>query len=279
MKVPVKLARQWIAGEELQDALARAQEANKKGISVIINFLGEHVREEKEVEANIQENLKILEAIKKEKIRGCLSVKLTQLGLGIDKEYCLKNLEKIIKEAKALGVFVWIDMESSPYTEDTIDIYLEVLKSYRDMGVAIQSNLKRSEEDIRRLLERGGKIRLVKGAYTEKREIAYKTKKEIDENFGRIMRLLFERGDNFAIATHDDKLIRKSIEPSRLLPKNVEYQFLLGIRDELKRDLLGKGFTVYDYVPYGKNWFPYSIRRIKERKRNILLILRSIISK
>lgn len=279
MKVPVRLARQWIAGEELQDALARAREANQKGIKVIVNFLGEHVREEKEVGANIQENLNILEAIKKEKIRGCLSVKLTQLGLSIDKEYCLKNLEKIVREAKALGVFVWIDMESSPYTEDTIDIYLEVLRSYGDMGVAIQSNLRRTEEDVRRLLERGGKIRLVKGAYTEKREIAYKTKKEIDENLAKIMRLLFERGENFAIATHDDKLIRKSIEMSRLLPKNVEYQFLMGIRDELKRDLLKKGCTVYDYVPYGKSWFPYSIRRIKERKRNILLILRSIISK
>jgi len=279
LKVPVRLAKQWIAGEEIQDALIRAQEANKRGIRAIINFLGEHVRDKKEVEANIQENLNILAAIKKEKIIGCLSVKLTQLGLGIDKGYCLKSLEKIVGEAKVLGVFVWIDMESSPYTEDTIDIYLEVLSSYRDMGVAIQSNLKRSEEDVRGLLERGGKIRLVKGAYTEKREIAYKTKKEIDENFGRIMRLLFERGDNFAIATHDDKLIRKSIELSRLLPKNVEYQFLMGIREELKRDLLGKGFTVYDYVPYGENWFPYSIRRIKERKRNILLILRSIISK
>ncbi len=276
MSLLIRFAHQWIAGETLDDAIGQTIKENKAGTGAIINFLGEHVRERKEAETNLDENLRILENIEKSKMSASLSIKLTQLGLMIKKELCLSCVEKIVSSAVSKSIFVWIDMENSPYTEDTIDIYLEILKKYGNMGIAIQSNLKRSKDDVKRITTAGGVIRLVKGAYSEKKDIAYTSRKDVTINFSKLMGYLFYRSPFFAIATHDGLLINEAIEANKVHKKRIEIQMLMGVREELKRELVNRGYTVVDYIPYGKSWSSYTMRRLRERKRNILLILRSI---
>jgi len=276
MSFLIKFARQWIAGETLDDAIESARKANSNGLGAIINYLGEHVRDKEEAEANKNENFRIVQAIKDNKINSSISIKLTQLGLGIDKEFCLSNVEAIVDRAASNNIFVWIDMESSTYTQDTIDIYLTIFKKHKNAGIAIQSNLIRSESDIHRIAASGGIIRLVKGAYDEQSDVAYSRRSEVTMNFSKIMGFLFYRSPFFAIATHDERLIYEAIEANKTHQKKIEFQMLLGVREELKNELVKKGFTVVDYIPYGKKWLPYSLRRIRERKRNILLIFRSI---
>ncbi len=276
MSFLIKFARQWIAGETLDDAISRTKKSNNFAIGAIINFLGEHVKNEAEANKNIEENLRILKAIEESKLDASLSIKLTQLGLEIEKNLCLSNVEKIVSSAASKNIFVWIDMENSPYTEDTIDIYLEIFKKYKNTGIAIQSNLKRSENDVKRIAAQGGIIRLVKGAYREKSDIAYTSRKDVTISFSRLMGYLFYKSPFFAIATHDDLLINEALEANKAHNKKLEFQMLMGVREELKHELVKKGLAMVDYIPYGKNWFPYSQRRIRERKRNILLIFRSI---
>lgn len=274
MGLSIRFVQQWIAGETLADAITRAQKSSQDGS--IINFLGEHVKNVNEAEKNIEENLNILRAIQGSNLNAALSIKLTQLGLEIGKELCLSSAEKIIVGAASKSIFVWIDMENSPYTSDIIDIYLEIFKKYKNAGIAIQSNLKRSESDVHRIAAAGGIIRLVKGAYAEKKDIAYTHRSDITINFSKLMGYLFYKSPYFAIATHDDRLIDEAIEANKAHKKKIEFQMLLGVRQELKNKLAKEGFTVVDYIPYGKNWLPYSWRRMKERKRNIMLIFRSI---
>ncbi|VVB90280.1 Proline dehydrogenase [uncultured archaeon] len=276
MSFLIRFARQWIAGETLEDAIERAGRENKAGMGAIINFLGEHVREEVEAEMNLKENLSILESIERSKVNASLSIKLTQLGLMIEKDLCSSNVEKIVSSAASKKLFVWIDMENSPYTGDTIDIYLDIFKKYRNAGIAIQSNLKRSESDVKRIALAGGIIRLVKGAYSEKSDVAYTSRSEITINFSKLMGYLFYKSPYFAAATHDEFLINEAIEANNVHKKRLEFQMLMGVREELKSRLVKQGFSVVDYIPYGKSWFPYTTRRIRERKRNLLLILRSI---
>jgi proline dehydrogenase len=276
MSLLIRLARQWIAGETLGDAVLRTKKSNLAGIGAIINFLGEHVKNEAEADKNIDENLRILKAIEDSKLNASLSIKLTQLGLEIEKRLCLSNVEKIVGSAASKNIFVWIDMESSPYTGDTIDIYLEIFKKYKNVGIAIQSNLKRSESDVRRIAASGGIIRLVKGAYREKSDMAYTSRKDITINFSKLMGYLFYKSPFFAIATHDELLINEALDVNKAHKKKLEFQMLMGVREELKYELVKKGLAVVDYIPYGKHWFPYSVRRIRERRRNILLIFRSI---
>ncbi len=276
MSVLTRFAYQWIAGETLDDAIAQVKKENKEGIGAIINFLGEHVRDTAEAEINLEENLKILDNIAKTKLNASLSIKLTQLGLDIGKNICLSNVEKVVNSAASKNIFVWIDMENSLYTDDTIDIYLDIIKKYKNAGIVIQANMKRSEMDIRRIAAESGIIRLVKGAYREKENIAFMSRREITSNFSKLMGYLFYKSPYFAIATHDELLVNEAIEANKSHQRRIEFQMLMGVREELKLQLVKKGFTVVDYIPYGKSWFPYTIRRLRERKRNILLILRSI---
>lgn len=276
MSFLIRFARQWIAGEKLDDAISRSIKANSNGLGAIINFLGEHVRDKEEAETNTNENFKIIQAIKDNKINSSLSIKLTQLGLGVDKDFCLSNVEVIVDHAASDSIFVWVDMESSTYTQDAIDIYLTVFKKYKNVGIAIQSNLIRSESDIHRIASSGGIIRLVKGAYNEKSDVAYSSRYDVTVNFSKIMGFLLYKSSFFAIATHDERLVYEAIEANKTHKKKIEFQMLLGVREELKNELVKTGFIVVDYIPYGKKWLPYSLRRIRERKRNILLILRSI---
>ena len=271
-KVLFKIAKQWIAGDTMDDALKSARNANKNGMSAILNKLGEHMSSKTQVSQTVSDYLTLVSNLRKSKITGGLSIKPTQVGLSISAKECLENLDKIIEKALQSQSFVWIDMESSEHTDDTFKIYLSLFEKYERLGVVIQANLKRTQNDLEMLLKKGAKIRLVKGAYHESSKNAFKTRHEVDENYKKLMRTLFEKGNEFAIATHDSKLIDMATELSKKYERKFEFQFLKGIRDELKPILVKGGFVVSEYIPYGTNWLPYSIRRLRERKRNILLL-------
>lgn len=270
------IAKRWIAGREIDDAIRVAQEANQEQIEAIINRLGEHTPDPNLIQSYTEEYLKLLERLETEKIKGCISVKPSQLGLAADLGLYRKNLSRILEEANGMGRFVWVDMENSPYTEPTLQVYRDLLGSYKEVGCCVQANLKRTETDLKDLLARDGKVRLTKGAYSENGEIAYKKKSTVNDNYGALMVTMFEQGDGFAIATHDEKLIVKAEALSKEHKANFEFQMLKGIRDDLKQRLAGEGYRVSDYIPYGPEWFNYSKRRLRERKRTIFLLIRSM---
>ncbi len=272
-----RIARQWIAGDTMQEAIQSARDANKKGMNAIINRLGEHMISKDQIESTVSEYFTLVSNLRKFKVSGGISIKPTQVGLSKDVNGCKENLAKIIDEASISQSFVWIDMESSEYTDDTIKIYLELFEKYERVGLAIQANLKRTEDDLKKLLLHGAKIRLVKGAYRESKRNAYKTRHEVDENYKKLVRILFSEGNEFAIATHDSTMIEFAANLSKKHEHKFEFQMLKGIRDELKPSLIKRGYSVSEYIPYGTNWLPYSIRRLKERKRNILLLGSSFI--
>lgn len=276
-KILFKVAKQWIAGNTIDDALTSAKNAYKLRRHTIINKLGEYHTSKKQISETVKEYQKIVRSFRKWKIRGAISVKPTQIGLSISQKECYRNLEQIIHDARNAHVFVWIDMESSDHTDETIEIYNVFFSKYERMGIALQANLKRTENDLKDLLQIGAKVRLVKGAYRENARIAFKSKEDVDKNYVKLMRMLFQKSNEFAIASHDGKIIRKAQSLSKKYPRKFEFQMLKGIREDLKSKLIKKKFVVSDYIPYGINWLPYSIRRIKERKRNILLLGSSLI--
>lgn len=276
-KVLFKVAKQWIAGNTIDDALTSAKEAYQSQRHTIINKLGEYHTSKRQIGLTIQEYQKIVNSFKRWKIRGAISVKPTQVGLSISQRECYRNFENIIQTARNANVFVWLDMESSEHTDTTLEIYNTLFSKYERIGVALQANLKRAEDDLNDLLEIGAKIRLVKGAYREKASISFKSKQDVDKNYMKLMMILFKKGNEFAIASHDGKIVEEAQKLSKKYPKKFEFQMLKGIRDELKPDLIKKGFVVSDYIPYGVNWLSYSVRRIRERKRNILLLGSSLI--
>ena len=273
-----QIAKHWIAGENYEEALSQAERANANNVMAIINLLGEEVTEKQEVTAATTEYVQVLKLLAARKIRGCISVKPTQLGLVIDKKLYEENMNLILSAAKSLNMFVWIDMEGSGVTSDTVDSYLELLKKFDNVGIAIQAYLKRSKEDVQRILDARGVIRLVKGAYRESASIAFKNKTQINENFSALMRPMFERGTRFAIATHHERLIEEAAELSKTHSSDFEFEMLMGIRDAKKLELAQRGFQVSEYIPYGKGWWAYSVRRIQEHKSNIFLLARSLIS-
>ena len=275
-KLVVKIAKKWVAGYSIKDAMKSAREANAKGMSAIINYLGEHNASLEEVDASVKEYIAILDEMEKLHINGSITPKLTQVGLEKDYDLCLTNTMRIIDHARNLNRFVWLDMESSSYLENTIGIYLTLLKRYQKIGIAFQAYLKEGSVHLMHLLEHGAKVRLVKGAYREDSGIVFRSKPAVDKNYRKLMQMLFEHGNDFAIATHDDKIINDAVRLSKKHHKNFEFQMLKGIRDELKSSLIKKGFTLAEYIPYGRLIVPYSVRRIKEKPSNMLLLARSI---
>lgn len=286
----LRLAKKWAAGQDMEDALIAAKSCNMKGQKAILNYLGEDHTDEDMINRTMKEYSNLLERLHADQINGCISVKPSQLGLCISYELCRKNLKAIINKAIEFSLFVWIDMESSTYTDDTLMLYLELFAHHHDIGVVLQSALRRSASDLLHLMEVGAKVRLVKGAYQENEQIAFVHHKEINANYIKLLEMLFSHNyennngfDNtlkFAIATHDSKLVEYAIKLSKtakIAIKNFEFEFLKGIRDELKRTLVEEGFSVAEYIPYGEEWLPYSVRRLRERKRNLFLLARSLV--
>lgn len=274
-----RIAKRWIAGETPEDAIARAQRSSANKVFGIINLVGEEITSREEASSVTAEYLQILKALDDKKVQACISIKPTQLGLSIDKGLFEENLAAILSGAKSFGNFVWMDMEGYQYLADTVDSYLKLLKNFDRFGVAIQAYMKRSEEDVNRIIDSKGMIRLVKGAYTESPEVVYKQKSKINQNYSKVMHTMFERGGRFALGTHDERLIEEAVGLSKQHPVDFEFEMLMGIRDDKKLDLVEQGFRVSEYIPYGKNWWPYSVRRIREHKSNIFLLGRSLLSR
>ena len=278
-----KISKRWIAGYSNTDAIADARKSNQNGMSAILNYLGEGNTEKSQIDRSVSEYFALLELLKSNNIRGSISVKPSQIGLSVGYDVCLENFRKISEKAKQTGHFVWIDIENSTYVQDTLSLYLEILRKNRDSGVAIQSYLRRSQSDLLHLMENSASIRIVKGAYSEEKDRAYQSNIEISQNFSRLIKLLFKEPSYdgiVAIATHDSKLIDRALALSDKKSKiiqNLQFQLLKGVRDELKQQLVRKGHVVSEYIPYGEKWLQYSLRRIRERKRNILLLARSLI--
>jgi proline dehydrogenase len=281
-----KVAKKWVAGYNISDAIAAAHNSNESGMSAILNFLGEDTTSEQIVNETVKEYSNLMDLMHTQRIDGCISVKPTQVGLAIDYDLCLHNFRELAKKAKSLNMFLWFDMESVKFTEDTISIYLDVFNDYKEIGIALQAYLKRSASDLLHILEEpggGGKVRLVKGAYHESEEHAFTSREDINRNYSKLMQMLFEGAGFFAIATHDSELVEEAIKLSDKRKKaeasnaEFEFQFLMGIRDELKQSLVARNFKVSEYIPYGSQWLPYSVRRIRERKRNLLLLARSLV--
>jgi proline dehydrogenase len=271
------LARRWIAGVDMDSAMADAKKANSKGIGAIVNFLGEEIKDSAEAEAHTNEYLRLQQAISDGGINGFVSVKLTQLGLGSDDQGMQTRLERIASNADHLNQLLWIDMEGSAFIDTTLKTYLAALEKHPGLGVALQSYTRRSESDLKTILDAGGTVRLVKGAYRESSDFVYPTRNEITASFTRRMETLFERGRRFAIATHDSALIDKAKSLSSSSHVEFRFELLKGIRDELKEELVQSGFKVSEYLPYGDRWWAYSKRRITEHPSNIWLLLRSLV--
>jgi len=278
-----KVSKRWIAGYCHTDAISEAVKSNQKGMSAILNYLGDGYTQEAEIDKSVKEYLTLLNLLKTKNVRGSISVKPTQIGLSIGYDVCLENFTKISEKAKQSGYFMWIDIENSSYVEDTLSIYLEVLRKNKDTGVAIQSYLKRSYSDLLHLMESSANLRIVKGAYSGETDEAYQSNSEVSKNFSRLMRVVMKEATYdgiLAVATHDSNLIDEALSLSSKgseKMKNLQFQLLKGIRNELKQQLVKSGYTVLEYIPYGEKWLHYSLRRIRERKRNIFLLARSLI--
>lgn len=271
------VARRWIAGTDLDSAVADAKEANRKGLGVVVNFLGEEIKDPTTADLQVQEYLRLQEAIASNGIMGFASVKLTQFGLGSDNAGAARRLELVASNSEGLGQQLFIDMEGSAYTDKTISTYLETLERHRMLGLALQSYLRRSESDLKVLLDRGARIRLVKGAYREPHDIVFPTRREVSQSFLRLSEQLFERGDNFAIATHDSLLVDAARRMAESKHVDFRFEMLKGIRNELKDELVKSGYKVSEYLPYGDRWFAYSRRRMTEHPSNVWLLLRSLV--
>ena len=276
-KTLFRFANQWIAGDTVSDALESAKDAYKKKMNALINKLGEYNTSNRIIQYTVDEYQTILSSLYDAGIEGGISVKPTQIGLAKSIKECVFNFEQIIDTASQTNAFVWIDMESSDHTDKTIEIYNRLFTRYERLGIVLQANLRRTRDDLEDLLQIGSKIRLVKGAYNEDKKISFRSKQDTDTSFERLSERLFDKANEFAIATHDPNMINHAVNLSKRNKRRFEFQMLKGINDSIKTQLVRDGFDVSEYIPYGTNWLPYSIRRLKERKRNLLLLGSSFI--
>jgi proline dehydrogenase len=263
-----KFAGRYIAGEEIGDAVDVVRQLAAEGAAATLDVLGEHISRREEATAARDAILGVLGAIERERLNSNVSIKLTQLGLQLDRGFCLENVRAIVGRAVAISNFVRIDMEDSSTTDDTIWVYREVRKSHPNAGIVLQAYMRRTERDALGLIDAGlGHFRLCKGIYIEPAEIAFKGKEEINANFLRVLRTMFGKGAYVGIATHDSALVDGSCRILREMgigKDRYEFQMLLGVRPELRRKIIADGHPLRVYVPFGKSWYQYSIRRFKE---------------
>lgn len=275
-----RLASRFVAGEEVEDALAVVRRLNKEGFLVTLDCLGESVHEASAAEAACQTYVQLLDRLAAEKLQSHVSVKLTHLGLAMDEVLARRNLARLAESAAAHHNFVRVDMEGSAFTEQTLRVFCSVGAPRDVMGIAIQAYLRRTEADIDELLKRGVRIRLVKGAYMEPPDVAFTLKDDVDRNYQAMTNKLLASGVYHAIATHDDHIIESTERYARehgIGPDQFEFQLLYGIRRQLQRSLVQKGWRVRLYVPYGHEWYAYFMRRLAERPANLLFLMRNLV--
>jgi len=275
-------ARRFIAGETIEEAIAAARPIEQAGMTQTLDLLGESVGSIAEADVATRAYLEVINQIVAAGIGRNISLKLTQLGLTTDRATCVDNLRRILDAAGKHEFFVRIDMENSPFTQVTLDVFETMWQQgYRNAGVVLQSCLPRSVQDARRMNELGARVRIVKGAYKEPRAVAYQDKGQVDAAYVELTRLLLSDGNYPAIATHDPAMIaaaRSYASQKGIRPERFEFQMLYGIRRDLQAQLTREGFRVRVYVPFGREWFPYFMRRLGERPANIGFVIRGILN-
>ncbi|OGU77856.1 MAG: proline dehydrogenase [Ignavibacteria bacterium RBG_16_34_14] len=260
-------SKRYISGENLEDAVNLVKSLNEKGIYATIDVLGEAIKNKKEALEDKSKCLEVLEAIKNNNLKANLSIKPTQMGLGLDEEFAYQQVSELVEKAKRINNFVRIDMEDSPHTDSTFRLYRRLREKYNNVGVVIQSYLKRSYNDVVELNKLNTNYRLCKGIYIEPAEIAYKERQKVRDNFVNILKEILKAGNYVGIATHDEYLINESYRLIKELnvPKDkFEFQMLLGVKEDLRDKINADGYKIRIYVPFGKQWYKYSIRRLQE---------------
>ena len=273
-----RVSRRFVSGETQEDAIKAVKDLNQKGFFATLDRLGENVINEEEAIKAADDYILLLDRIRENGIDSNVSCKLTQMGLDLGVDFCLNNVRRIVEKAKKYNNFVRIDMEDSPRTDKTLQICYALHKEYPEVGAVIQSYLYRSEEDIKKLLDQKIRIRLCKGAYKEPRAVAFQKKKQVDDNFVKLMKMMLKSGVYHGIATHDDKMIQATIEFSKkenIDKADFEFQLLYGIRRELQEELVRQGYNVRIYTPYGDQWYPYFMRRMAERPANLFFVAKN----
>jgi proline dehydrogenase len=281
MRRPTSFARRFVAGHSIEEAIACARRIEAAGMTVTLDHLGERVTSRDLATAATRAYTEIVRAATDAGISRNLSVKLSQLGLDIDRATAIDNFRRVLSAAgDGDDFFIRIDMESSVYTDETFEVFDAIWSlGHRNVGVVIQSCLYRSPEDVRRMNALGARVRLVKGAYRESRDVAFSVKEDVDRAFVELMQSLLRDGTYPAIATHDPVILQATREfaASRSLDRNAyEFQMLFGIRRDLQRELTGQGHQLRVYVPFGTEWFPYFMRRLGERPANVTFVMKSV---
>jgi proline dehydrogenase len=282
MRRPSSFARRFIAGETAAEAIAAARAVETRGLLITLDLLGESVTSLDEAETATRNYLAVVDAIVGSGIERNLSLKLTQLGLDVDRASAVDNLRKILERADPAGFFVRIDMESAAYTDVTLDIFETLWRhGYTQIGAVLQASLYRSEDrDLARLNALGARIRLVKGAYKDPKSVAHQHKADVDAAYERMMKTLLTDGHYPAIATHDPRMIeiaRRWARDRGVAADRFEFQMLYGVRRDLQSMLVKEGYRVRVYIPFGREWFPYFMRRLGERPANVMFVIRAIV--
>ncbi|NOX38115.1 MAG: proline dehydrogenase [Calditrichaeota bacterium] len=273
-------SRPYIAGEHLSDAVRVVKSLMAEGACATIDVLGEEVTDKSRALAALDNYITVLNTIEEEKLDANISIKLTQLGLKIDKEFCFQNVRRLVEEARKHRNFVRIDMEDSSCTSDTLEIYRRLRREFDNVGTVLQAYLRRTIQDINDLLPLKPNLRICKGIYVEPREIAYKDKFIINRNFTYALEKLLSHGCYVGIATHDEKLVWEAlriIDQLKLDRNRFEFQMLLGVDPQLRRIIIRSGYKLRVYVPFGTEWFAYSTRRLKENPRIVGYIMQNLI--
>lgn len=274
-----RFTRRFIAGLTLDEELEVCRRLNAEGIMTTVDRLGENVTSRAEAERAGGAYLNVLERIATEGLNSTVSIKLTQLGLDFGEDVCFSLVSALACRAKQLGTGIEVDMESSAYVDRTLDVVTKLHEETGGVRAVLQAYLRRTDADVKRLIELRVPVRLVKGAYDEPSSVAFPNKREVNSNFVRLMKLLMDEGVYPAIATHDERIIGEALRHAheRRMPKDrFEFQMLYGIRRDFQRNLVSEGYRLRVYVPYGEAWYPYFMRRLAERPANVLFVLRNL---
>jgi proline dehydrogenase len=273
-----RLTSRFIAGHSIERELEAIERLKRENMLATVDYLGENVTSLEEAARTRDTYIGILERVAGLKVGATVSVKLTQFGLSISSEIAKDNVDPLVVRAKELGTVVEIDMESSEYVDRTLDIVSAMHTRHQSVRAVIQSYLHRSEADVERLSAERIPIRLVKGAYKEPAGVAFQKKAEVDRNYVRLMNQMLERGTLPALGTHDEKIMGEAlstVKKSGITPDCFEFQMLFGIRRDLQRRIVGEGYHLRLYVPYGDAWYPYFMRRLAERPANVMFLVRN----
>jgi proline dehydrogenase len=269
-----------VAGEELADAVEAIRQLNRRGIIASFDHLGESITSEVETCKEVNEYVRVLDSIHESRLDSNVSVKLTQLGLDVSQDLCYANTRTIVEAALRYDNFVRIDMEDSTKTDATLQVFRRLRAEFENVGIVIQAYLFRSERDTEELLELGARIRLCKGAYKEPPSVAFPRKADVDANYIKLTKMLLSSSAYHGIATHDENMIAATIQFAKernISPDKFEFQMLYGIRRDLQEKLIRDGYRMRVYVPYGRYWYPYFMRRLAERPANVWFVLRNMI--